>query len=39
MPLPLDANSFENGFSTAKELVYSVFDEENYACKCELLTK
>jgi hypothetical protein len=31
MPLPLDANSFKNVFSTAKELVYSVFDEKSYA--------
>jgi len=33
MPLPLDATSFENGFSAAKYLVYSVFDEERYACE------
>jgi hypothetical protein len=33
MPLPLDATSFENGFSTTKEFIYSVLDEESYACE------
>jgi len=33
MQLPLNATSFENGFSTTKELVCSVFDEESYACE------
>ena len=31
--MPLNATSFENGFSTAKDLIYSVFDEESYACE------
>jgi len=39
MLLLLNAISFENGFCTAKELVYSVFEEESYACKRELHTK
>ena len=33
------ANSFENGFSTAKELVYSVFDEECHVCETWLSHK
>jgi hypothetical protein len=33
MLLPLDATSFGNGFSTAIELAYSVFDEESYVCE------
>jgi hypothetical protein len=33
MQLPLDATSIENGFSTAIELVYCVFDEERFACE------
>jgi len=33
MPLPLDATSFENVFSTEKELVYSLFDEKSYDCE------
>jgi hypothetical protein len=39
MLLLLNAISFENGFSTATELEYSVFDEESYACKRELHKK
>jgi hypothetical protein len=33
MLLLLNATGFENGFSTAKEFIYSVFDEESYACE------
>jgi len=33
MPLTLNATSFENGFSAAKELVCSAVDEGSYACE------
>jgi hypothetical protein len=33
MLLLLNATSFENSFFTTKELIYSMFDEERYACE------
>jgi len=37
--LLLNDTSFENGCSTAKELIYSVFDEESDACGTRIAHK